>query len=173
MALSFCISHNPARQYFYTVSEEIRIAFLVAQLMSSGQVWSRILQVVFQVGSTFISDESGSRIFKKAVKAWPTGIDTQDFLWEGETEESSWRLGNKWRVCEANWILLISCADIFLTFVVETIGLKGQDRGWSVLGICMNLKAGLLRKFHVMCYPKQGQNFHMASHFIEKGIRSR
>lgn len=77
------------------MSEKIRIAFLVAQLMSSGQVWSHILQVVFQVGPTFISDESGSRIFKKAVKAWPTGIETQDFLWEGETEESSWRLENK------------------------------------------------------------------------------
>jgi hypothetical protein len=51
--------------------------------MSSGQVWPNIHQVAFQGGPTFISDDSGSRIFKKAVKAWPTGTEMKDFLWRG------------------------------------------------------------------------------------------
>jgi hypothetical protein len=46
---------------------------------------------------------------------------------------------------------LISCIDIFLTFIFETIGVKRQNRGRSVLSIRMILKVGLSAS-KVPCY---------------------
>lgn len=56
--------------------------FLVAPLISRDWVWSHISEAVFHCEPTLASGESGFRMCEGAVKAWPTGTEMKDFLWE-------------------------------------------------------------------------------------------